>query len=133
MHERAAAVAAGGEALRQALGGDREDGDGGDRDRGAEPHHEGGGDAGPEQALRQREHQHQDRARAGPQADREDRAQAAPPAAGAGELLRRRAVGMAAMLVMDVVVAMVVAIGMAVVMVMTMAVIGDGDDHGRDA
>ena len=103
--------------LRQALGRDRDDGDGRDRDRGAEPHHEGRGDAGPEQALRQREHQHQDRARTGPDADGDDRAKAAPPAAGAGELIRRRAVGMAAMLVMDMVVAMIVVVMVMVVMI----------------
>ena len=44
-------------------------------------------DAGPEQALRQREHQHQDRARAGPQPDRDDRRQAALPAARPGQFL----------------------------------------------
>ncbi len=100
------------------------DGNGRDRDRGAEPHHEGRGDAGPEQALRQRKHQHQDRARTGPHADGEDRAQTALPAAGAGELIRRRAVRMAAMLVVNVVmvVRMVMAV-MVIMMAMIMAVI----------
>ena len=86
----------------------------GRNDRGAETHHEGGGDAGPEQALRQRKHQHQDRARAGPHADGKDGAEAALPATGAGELIRRRPVRMAAMLVVNVTIAkrVVVAVGM---------------------
>ena len=74
---------------------DRERRDGGDGDRGAEPHHEGRGDAGPEQALRQREHQHDDRARARPQTHRDDRRQAALPAARPGQFLRLRTVGVA--------------------------------------
>ena len=114
--ERAAAFAAGAELTGQALGGYGDHGDGRDRDRGAEPHHEGRGDAGPEQALRQRKHQHQDRARAGPHADGEDRAQAAPPAAGAGELVRRRPMRMAAMLVVNV--AVVVRMVMVVMVIM---------------
>src|SRR5215213_3897709 len=78
----AAALASGTEALRQVFRGDRDHGDGGDRDRGAQSHEEGGGYAGPEQSLRQREHQNQYRTRTGSDADREDRAQSATPAAG---------------------------------------------------
>src|SRR6202035_5540493 len=75
--------------------------------------------AGPEQALRQREHQDQDRARAGPDPDSEDRGKTAPPAAGTGEFAGLRAMGVAAMLVMDVVVVvMMVMMVMAVIMMM---------------
>src|SRR6266850_4157654 len=95
--ERATALASGAEPSGEALRGHRNDRNRRDRNGGTETHHEGRGDAGPEQALRQRKHQHQDRARTGPHANGEDRAQAAPPAAGAGELIRRRAVRMAAM------------------------------------
>ena len=107
---------------RQVFGRDRDHRDGRDRDRGAEPHDEGRGDAGPEQALRQRKHQHQDRARTGPQAHGKDRAQSALPAAGTGELVRRRPVGMAAMLVMDMAVTMIVVMVMVVTVVMVVAV-----------
>src|ERR1700682_5376830 len=108
-HEQcAAAFAATAQALRQVLRGHCDNSDGRDRDRGAEPHHKGRGDAGPEQPLRQREHQNQDGARTGPDADGENRAKTAPPAAGTGELTRRRTMGVAAMLVMDVAVPVVV-------------------------
>src|SRR6476620_11656092 len=54
--ERAAALASGAEALGEALGGDGDHRNGRDRDRGADAHHEGCGDAGPEQPLRECEH-----------------------------------------------------------------------------
>src|SRR6185503_1322874 len=125
---RAAAFASCAEPAGEALGGHGNDGNGRDRDGGPQPHHEGRGDAGPEQPLRQRKHQHQDGARAGPHADGEDRAETALPAAGAGELIRRRSVGMATMLVMNMVVAvsMIMALAMIVIMVvmiMMMAVV----------
>ena len=50
-------------------------------------HHEGRGDAGPEQSLCQREDQHQDRARARSQPDRHDRGEPALPSAWSGKLL----------------------------------------------
>src|SRR5439155_4977625 len=106
--------------LGQAFSRYRDHGDGCDRDGGAEPHHEGRGNAGQEQALRQRKHQHQDRARTGPHAHGEDRAQTAPPAARTGELIRRRAMGMTAMFVVNVTVAMRMVA--AVSMIMTMIV-----------
>ncbi len=88
------------------------------------PIRQGRGDAGPEQALGEREHQHQDRARAGPDADGQDRRESAPPAAGAGELARRGPVGMAAMLVVDVVVPVVVmGVGVAVIVMMVIMIV----------
>src|SRR3954453_23594546 len=99
------------------LGGDGAHSDGRDRDRGAEPHQQGRGNAGPEQALGQREHQHQDRARTGADADGQDRGKAASPATGAGEFARRGAVGMAAMLVVNVVM-LVVMMGLGVIVAM---------------
>ena len=51
--ERAAALAAGGQTARKVLGGDGDNGDGSNRDGCAKPHHEGRGNARPEQALRQ--------------------------------------------------------------------------------
>src|SRR4029077_18468918 len=53
----------------------------------------------------------------------EDRAQAAPPAAGTGELVRGRSVGVAAMLVMDVVIGAVIMVVMVVAVVMTVAMV----------
>ena len=67
--QRAVAGARCGKPLRQTFRADRERRDRRDRDRGSQPHHEGRGDAGPEQALRQREDQHDDGTRAGPQSD----------------------------------------------------------------
>src|SRR6202035_4476824 len=93
-------------------------GDGRHRDGGAEPHHEGRRDARPEHALRQREHQHQNRPRAGPDPDGEDCTKTAPPAAGTGEFARSRTVRMAAMLVVDVVMGMIVPV---VIMTVLMA------------
>ena len=115
---RAAAFAATAQALRQILCGHRDHRDGRHRDRGAEPHDKSRGDAGPEQALRQREHQNQDRARTGPDADRENRAKAPPPAAGTSEFAGLGTMGVSAMLVMDVAVAVAVAI-----MIMRMVVV----------
>ena len=80
--------------LAKPLGADRKRRYRADRDRSAETHHEGRGDAGPEQALRQSEHQHDDRAGARPQSDGHHRGQAAPPAARSRQLLRLGAVGM---------------------------------------
>src|SRR6185295_7505544 len=77
------------------LGADRDRGDDRDRDGGAKPHDEGRDHAGPEQPLRQREHQHQDGAGAWPDADRHNGGEAALPAAGAGELFRLRCVRVA--------------------------------------
>jgi hypothetical protein len=74
-------------------GADRDGGDCGDRDEGTETHHEGRGRAHPEQALGEREDQHQDGARARPQPDRHDGGQPAPPAAGSGEFFRFGRVG----------------------------------------
>src|ERR1700704_4225367 len=99
--QRAAAFFCAAQAPRQVLRGHRDNSNGRDRDRGAEPHHKGRGDAGPEQPLRQREHQNQDGARTGPDADGEDRAKTALPAAGTGELTRSRTMRVAAMLVMN--------------------------------
>ena len=76
-----------GEALGPGSGEDGDGGDGGDGDGGAEPHHEGRDHAGPEQPLRQRKDQHQDGARARPQADRDDGGEPPLPSAGSGELL----------------------------------------------
>src|SRR4029077_21270532 len=64
----------------------------------------------------------QNRARAGADADGQDRRQSAPPAAGARELARRGTVGMAAMLVMDMVVRVVMGVAMAVMMVVVVIV-----------
>ena len=114
-------------------------GDGGDRDRGAEPHHEGRRDAGPQHALSQREHQHQDRARARPQANRDDRGQAAPPAARPGQILRLGPVRVApgrgvfvAVMVMVVVVAMMMAVIVLVLVVMIVVVVPMIDDRACD-
>src|SRR6185437_7669993 len=93
--------------------------DGRDRDRGAESHHEGRRDPGPEYALRQREDQHQDRAGTRPQADREDRRQSALPAAGAGELVGGRPMRMTRMIV---VIVRVIMIMMRMVMIVPMIV-----------
>src|SRR6266481_2187523 len=121
--QRAAAFFCAAQVPRQVLRRHRDNGNGRDRDRGAEPHHKGRGDAGPEQALSQREHQNQDGARTGPDADGEDRAQTALPAAGTGELTRSRTMGMAAMLVMDVaVIVPVVIVAMLMVVMRHMSV-----------
>ena len=58
----AAAVACSAQTARDAAGRYRQHRNRCDRDRGADAHCEGRGDAGPEQALRQREHQNQDSA-----------------------------------------------------------------------
>src|SRR6202023_2974526 len=76
--------------------------------------HEGCGDSSPEQALRERKYQDQDSTRTRPQAHREDRAQAAPPAAGAGQFARQRTVGMPAMLVVHVAMVVIVVVSMIV-------------------
>jgi hypothetical protein len=96
--------------------------------RRAEPHDEGRGHAGPEQALRQRKHQNKDRTGTRTQADCENRADATRPAAGTGQLVRIGPVIVAAMLVMHMArLAMrgIVAVGVIVVgvTVMIMAVI----------
>src|SRR5712671_4806792 len=121
--QRAAAFFCAAQALRQILRGHRDDRNGRDSDRGAEPHHEGRGDAGPEQPLRQREHQNQDGARTGPDADGEDRAKTALPAAGTGELTRSRPMGVAAMLVMDVAVIVPVVIVAMLMVAMRMGMV----------
>src|SRR5262249_53887631 len=110
-----------GEALRDPASADGDRGDGSDRDRGADPHHEGRGDTGPEQPLRQREDQNENGARAGPQAHRDDRRQAALPAAGTGKLLRLRRMRMTPGRSVVVVVMVVMMARLAVMMmVMTM-------------
>src|ERR1700738_3370498 len=96
-----AALAAGADPPRQPFCGDRNDGNGRNGDRGAKPHYERGGDAGPEHSLRQREYQNQNGAGTGPDADGENRAETAPPAAGTGELCGLWTMGMSAMLVVD--------------------------------
>ena len=90
----AVAGARAGQVAGPGLGADREGGDERHGDRGADPHDEGRDHAGPEQPLRQREHQHQDGARAGPQADRDDRREFALPSARTGKLLRLGRMGM---------------------------------------
>src|SRR6266478_7661023 len=117
--ERAAAFAGTAQAPRQVFCRHRENGNGRHRDGGAKPHHEGRGDARPEHALRQREHQNQDRARTRPETDGENRAKPAPPAAGTGEFAWNGAMRMAAMLVMDVTLSMIVPV---VIVTMLMAV-----------
>src|SRR5215813_4392714 len=77
-----------GEVLGPGPGADGDGGDYGNRDGGPDPHDEGRGDARPEQSLRQREDQHQDRPRAWPQADGDDRGKPPLPSARAGKLLR---------------------------------------------
>src|SRR6202045_2402961 len=102
MHQqRTASPAAGGYPPRQPLCGDRNDGNGCDGDRGAKPHHERGGDAGPEQPLRQREHQNQNGARTRPDADGQNRAETAPPPTGTGKLRGLGTMRVSAMLVVD--------------------------------
>ena len=59
------------------------------------PHHEGCGDARPEQALRQRKDQNDDRAGARPDADRDNRRKPALPAARTRQFLRLGAMGVA--------------------------------------
>ena len=61
------------------------------RHRRADRHGESGGDAGGEQPLRHREHQHQDRARAGTRARGDDCSGRGPPGKGSIELKRDRA------------------------------------------
>ena len=89
-NERAVAVARRGKPLCRGLGGDGERGDRRDGDRRADAHHEGRGDAGPEQALRQCEDEDDDRTRAGPHPDGDDRRQTAAPAARPRQFLRLR-------------------------------------------
>ena len=91
----------------------------GDGDRGAEPHDEGRDDTGPVKALRKCINQNQDRPRAGPQADRKNRRQAALPSAGTGKLRRLGPMRVPAMLIVDVTIAM----RMIVIMVMIMRMI----------
>src|SRR5262245_17550602 len=67
-------------------------GDCGNRDSGAHRHDKGGDDSRPEQPLRQREYQHQDRSRARPQADRDNCGEPALPSSRPCELLRLRRV-----------------------------------------
>src|SRR5262249_40864321 len=75
------------EVLRPRPGADGDRGDQGNRDGGSDSHDEGRGDARPEQSLRQREDEHQDRARARPQADGKNRGQPSFPSSRAGKLL----------------------------------------------
>ena len=72
----------------RALGADRERGDRGDGDGGADAHDEGRGNARPEQSLRQREDEDNDCARAGPQANGDDCGQTTLPAAWTRQFLR---------------------------------------------
>jgi hypothetical protein len=123
-NQRAAALLCAAQAPGEVFRRYRDDGNGRDRDRGAEPHYEGRGNARPEQALGQREYQNQNGSRTWPDANGEDGSQAAPPAAGTGELAWRGTMGMAAMLVMDVgFVVMVVVVMFVVVPVVIMAML----------
>src|ERR1700716_2065655 len=122
--QRAAPFAAGAQAPGQIFRGHRDHGDGRNRDRGAEPHHEGRGDAGPEHSLRQCEHQNQDRARTGPDADGENRAEPAPPAAGTGEFAWSRAMRMTAMFVMDVIMIVIVPVVIVTMLMVAMRYVG---------
>ena len=113
-----------GETIGQPARSDRKRGDDCHRDGGAEPHEEGRRNAGPEYPLRQGEHEHQDRAGAGPQTDRDDRGEPAP-AKPAGQILRLRRVRMApggrvvlmVVMVMMIVAVIVVMVAMIVLMV----------------
>ena len=71
-HLTGAPVVAAREPAGKTLRADGERGERRHRHRGAERHHEGGGDAGPEDPLRQREDQNDQRAGAGADADGED-------------------------------------------------------------
>ena len=77
-----------GESLRKPARTDGERGDRSNGDGGAEPHDEGRGDTGPEQSLRQRKNQNQDRPGTGAKADGDDGGQSTLPAAGTGKFLR---------------------------------------------
>src|SRR5262249_57660112 len=102
----------------------------GNRDGGSDSHDEGRGDARPEQSLRQREDEHQDRARARPQADGKNRGQPSFPCARAGKLLRLRRVRVppcrrvivVRVMMMSVALAMMVMI-MAMVMIVVVRVV----------
>src|SRR4029077_2838135 len=76
-----------------------------------------------EHALRQREHQNQDRARARPETHGKNRTETAPPAARTGEFAWNRAMRMAAMLVVDVIMVMGVIVPV-VIVTMLMAAMG---------
>ena len=120
-----------GEAFCQRLGADRERRDRRHRDGGAEPHDQGRGDAGPEQALRQREHQHDDRAGAGAQADGDDGREAAAPAARSRQFFRLRSVRVApGQDIVLVVMVVVVAVPM-MMRVVIMVVMIAGPQHAR--
>src|SRR5579864_550895 len=102
------------DALRQRLGADRERRNGPDRDRGAQSHHEGRGDTGPKQALREREYEHDDSSGARPQTDGYHRGQTALPATWPGQLLRLRTVGMSPWQYVQLLAVMVMAVMVAV-------------------
>ena len=98
----------------------------GDGDGGAERHGEGGADPGPEDPLRYRKDEHEDRPGAGPDADREHHGHDFSPGEGARELpciddmitrLSRRV-----MVVIVTMIVMVMIMGLAVCMVMGMIV-----------
>ena len=73
----------------------RERGDCGNGDRGAETHHESRRHTDPEQPLRQRENEHDDRTRTWPQTDRDDCGKTAPEPMPARQFLRLGRMGMA--------------------------------------
>ena len=101
-----------------------DNGDGRDGDSSAKAHHESGADAGPENALRQCEHQHQDRAGTRPQAHGDDGREAALPPVAAFKLLRLRRMGMApgrGLVAMVVMAMMAVVMSMAVIAVRMIA------------
>ena len=100
---------------------DRKRGDGRNRDRRAEPHQECRRYADPEQPLRQRKHQHDDRARTGPQTDGDNRREAVAEPMLSGQFTRLRRVSMSpGRGLVSMVVMMIMAVRMAV---MVMAVI----------
>ena len=103
----------------------------GDGDGGAKAHDEGRRDADPEQPLRQREHQHDDGARAGPQTDGDNGGKAAAEPMRALELLRLRRMGMAPGRGFFLAVVMIVIMAVRVIVVI-MVVIDDAHERGRD-
>jgi len=82
-----------GDALSPGPGADRDGGDCRNHDRGPDGHDEGRDDTGPEQPLRQREDQYQDRAGTRPQTDGDDRGETPLPSSRSGQLLRFRRMG----------------------------------------
>ena len=122
-HDEAGAGLGLGELAGKAAGADGDGGDRRDGDRRAEPHHKGRGDADPEQPLRQREHQHDDGARAGPQADGEDGGKAAAQPVLAAKLARLRRVRMAPGVGLVAVVVVMMRVRMAVAVIVVMMVV----------